>query len=148
MSHTTTLKTVSIKDVAALRATVSELQAAGVDCELVENARPRMYYDTQHGVCDYVIRLNKSRYDVGFDKQADGSYVPVFDEWGGHVGTELGATCRIARTDEERAMQQIGRLMQGYAKNAAINAAVSQGYYVESTTTDDKGNVHLVLGGM
>lgn len=148
MSHTTTLKTVSIRDLAALRAAVEELNAAGVSCDLVERAVPRMFYASQHGECDYVLKLHKCRFDVGFDKQADGSYVPVYDEWGNNVGTQIGATCNIAKTPEEKATQQIGRLMQGYAKHAAVNAAVSQGYFVESTVTDEKGTVHLVLGGM
>lgn len=148
MSHTTSLKSVAIRDVHALRAAVAELQAAGVNCNLAQNVQPRMYYGNQHGKCDFVLQLPNSRFDVGFDKQADGSYIPVFDEFGNCVGKEIGATCPIGRTAEERAAHQIGRLMQSYAKHTTINAAVSQGYCVESTMTDSDGNLHLVLSGM
>lgn len=148
MSHTTTIKSVKITDINALRAAVADLQAQGVKCSLKENVRPRMYYGNQHGVCPFVLHLEGSRYDVGFDKQKDGSYVPVFDEWQGHVGGQIGATCPMPNSPEGRAQHAIGRMLQGYAKHAAMNAALAQGYMVESCETDEKGNVNLVLAGM
>lgn len=148
MSHTTTLKSVKIQDVAAMRAAVAELKAKGIDCDLLENAKPRMYYATQHGTCDYVLKLNKSPYDVGFDKQADGSFVPVFDEWQQKVAGQIGATCPMPGTAEGRVQHQIGQFVQAYAKHAAINQATMQGYIVESTNTDKDGNLHLVLAGL
>lgn len=148
MSHTTTIKSVKIQDIDALRAAVEELRQSGVNCELAQNVKPRMFYETQHAECDYVLVLKDCKYDVGFDKQADGSYVPVFDEWGNHVGSEIGAACPMPKTPEDRAQHQIGKLMQNYAKHAAINAAVHQGYVVEGVTTDTAGNIQLVLGGV
>lgn len=149
MSHTTTLKTTLIRDITALEAAVADLKAAGVDCDLLQNVKPRMYFGNQHGECDYVLKLHRARYDVGFDKQADGSYVPVYDEFMGEVGKQIGAkACPLPRTAEGKAQHQIGQLMQNYGRHAAINAAVAQGYYVESTVTDDAGNVHITLGGM
>lgn len=148
MSHTTTIRGVKITDIAALRSAVAELQAQGVNCTLMENTKPRMYYANQHGVCPYVLRLDNSPYDVGFDQQEDGSYVPVFDEWAGKVRGQIGATCPLPNTEEGRAQHAIGRLMQGYAKHAAMNAALAQGYMIESCETDQQGNVQLVLAGM
>jgi hypothetical protein len=151
MSHTTKLNNVVIRDVAALTAAVAELQAAGVRCELKTNAKPRMYYGNQHGDCDYVLSLKDSQYDVGFDRQKDGTFVPVFDEWNGHVSRQIGAdaaVCPMPNTPEGRAQHAIGKFMQFYAKNAAINAAVSQGYMVEGAVMDDKGNCHLTIAGM
>lgn len=145
MSHTTTLKGVVIRDISALTSAVNDLRAKGVNCELVQKAKPRMYYQNQHGECDYVLRLKDGAYDVGFDKQSDGSYAPVFDEWSTHVSDQLRAACTVPSTKEEKAMWAIGQLMQGYAKHAAVNAAVAQGYMVESTTTDKEGNIHLIL---
>lgn len=141
------MKAVTIKDVAALRAAVADLQAEGVNCSLVENARPRMYYQSQHGTCDYVLKL-QGKYDVGFDKQADGSYVPVFDEHAYHVANQIGAdvnVCPMPTTAEGRAQHQIGKFMSHYAKNAAINAAVADGYCVESSYVDETGSLQLVL---
>jgi len=149
MSHTTTLKTVVIRDVAALQRTVAELKAKGVNCDLVENQRPRMYYAKQHGESAYVLKLHDAPYDVGFDLQADGSYAPVFDEWADHVANQIGAGkgCGLAKpgTPEGRAQWAIGQFMQGYAKNAAINAATAQGFMVESTSYDKDGNLHLTI---
>lgn len=152
MSHTTTIKNTVIRDIDALRAAVADLQAKGVDCDLLEGAVPRMYYGNQHGQCDYVLKLHQSKYDVGFDKQADGSYVPVLDTFGGHVQRAIGVshpTCALpSNRDEAEALKAIGQFQQAYAVHATINAAVQQGYMVEGHSVDEHGNVHLTLGGM
>jgi hypothetical protein len=148
MSHTTSLKSVAIRDVAAIRAAVDELKQSGVNINLLENAKPRMFYENQHGNCAFVLQLPDSRFDIGLDAQADGTYAPVFDEWQGYIGKQVGATCPMPNTPEGKAQHQIGRFLQGYAKHAAINAATSQGYMVEGTSTDEHGNVHLTLTGM
>lgn len=148
MSHTTKLKSVEIKDVSALFSAVGDLKAAGIRCDLVQNAKPRMYYNDQHGQCAYVLKLHDSQYDVGFDLQKDGTYAPVFDEWGNYVGGQIGAACPMPNTQEGRAQHAIGKFLQSYAKHAAINAAVAQGYMVEGTEVDADGNVHLMLAGM
>ena len=147
MSHTTTIKSVVLKDISALRQAVSQLQAEGVKCELVENVKPRMYYKDQHVACPYVLKLHDSPYDVGFDKQEDGTYVPVFDEFSGHVAKQIGAKRKI-KQGEERAQHAIGNLLQKYAVNVATNQALSQGFIVESVTVDADMNIHLTLGGM
>lgn len=148
MSHTTTLKSVVIRDVSALRSAIEALRQEGVNCELREGAKPRMYYGNQHGKCDYVLHLGDSPYDVGFDRQKDGSYVPVFDEFARHVAKQIGAACPLPDTAEGRIQHQIGKFMQLYSMNAARNAALAQGYMVESMTTDADGNIHMTLGGM
>jgi hypothetical protein len=148
MSHTTKLKAVEIRDVSALHSAVAELKSSGVNCDLVQNAKPRMYYNDQHGNCAFVLKLHDAPYDVGFDLQPDGSYLPVFDEWAGHVGGQIGATCPMPNTQEGRAQHAIGKFTQSYAKHAAINAALAQGYMVEGTEVDADGNVHLTLAVM
>lgn len=151
MSHTTTLKNVAIRDVNALRQAVADLQAEGVNCELVENATPRMYYDKQGQKCEYMLKLNDGSYDVGFKAQEDGSYAPVMDTWGGHVGGQVGAdvnVCPMPSSEEGKAQHCIGKFMQSYSKNAAVNAAIQQGYSVEGTEVDGDGNVHLTLGNV
>lgn len=148
MSHTTTLNNVVIRDANALRSAVAELQTKGVRCELRENVKPRLYYQNQHGVCPFVLKLHESKYDVGFDRKEDGTYVPVFDDWAGQVKGQIGAACPLPGTREGNAQHTIGRLMQSYAKHAAMNAATAQGYIIEDTTTDDEGNIHLTLGNV
>jgi hypothetical protein len=151
MSHTTTLNGLAIKDVQAMRTTIAELQGKGININLLENTKPRMYFGNQHGECAFVLSLPDSKYDVGLDRQEDGSFIPVFDEYQGHVGNQLGAdqsVCPMPRDSEDRALHAIGQFSQGYAKNAAINAAAAQGYSVTDTSVDDEGNVHLILEGM
>lgn len=151
MSHTTTLRNVAIRDVSAMMQAVADLKADGVNCELVENAKPRMYYTKQGETCDYVLKLNDGQYDVGFAHQEDGSYAPVMDTWGGHVGNQIGAdvnVCPMPGSAEGKAQHAMGKFMQNYSRNAAINAAVAQGYSVESTEVDAEGNVHLTIGNI
>ena len=149
MSHTTKLSNVAIRDINALRQAVTGLQADGVNCELVEDAAPRMYFTEQDEKCEYVLKLNGGRYDVGFKYDAEqDAYVPVLDTYGRHVGKEIGATCPMPGSAEDRAQHAMGRLMQGYAKHVAINAAVRQGYTVDQVQTDEEGNVHVTIGGI
>lgn len=150
MSHTTKLKSLVIQDVAAIHSAVADLQASGIKCHLDEDARPRMYYSDQGKNCDYVLVLEDCKYDLGLERQDDGTFTPIFDEWNGNVDRVLGAgsSCPIPDTEEGRVQHQIGQFAQVYTKHATINAAAAQGYFVEDTTIDDKGNIHLTLGGM
>jgi hypothetical protein len=132
MSHTTTLKT-SIKDVRAIRQAAKE---CGV--ELLENVKPRMYFaDQQKHTSEYVLKL-KGRYDVGLNKQPDGSYALAFDPWGGDIHKELGNAAKGANAT-------VGKFLQSYAKHAAINAATAKGYSVSGTSVDKHGNINLIL---
>jgi len=145
MSHTSKCIGVPVRDISALRSAVADLQASGISCALVENAKPRMYYTDQTGVMPYVVQLKNGRYDIGFEQQSDGSYVPVFDNWGGHVEGQVGASCPMPHTEEGRLQHAIGKVMQGYSKHAAINAAQSAGHTVENCWVDDAGNVQLEI---
>lgn len=150
MSHTTTLKSLAIKDENAIVKAVEDLQKRGINCRLDRNTKPRMYYTRQEVDCDYVIRLDDSAkaahgkpLDVGFQKQKDGTFAVIMDEWANGVGSQIGATCAIPQTAEERAMHTIGQFGQLYAKHAAINAATAQGYIVQRDYLDAEGNVQL-----
>lgn len=148
MSHTTTLKNVAIRDVQAMHQAVADLQSQGIKCNLVEGGTPRMYYGNQGEACAYVLKLEDAKYDVGFMEQEDGTLSPVLDTWGGHVAGQIGAACPMPTSQEGKTQAAIGKFMQGYSKHAAINAAVQQGYSVESIETDADGNVHVTVGGI
>lgn len=153
MSHTTKISAVQIKDAAAIRKAVQTLQNRGVKVELKENVKPRMYYERQAneiGNCDFVLHLPNGRFDVGLKKDAKTGIYDVFmDEWDGIVAKDLKAACPVPRNAEEKALWAIGAFSQEYAKEAAINAAMNAGYYVESANVDAKtGEVALVLAGM
>lgn len=141
MSHTTVLKTIKITNTEALKESVAFLKSQGVDCELLENAKPRMYYNNQHGQCDFVLKLASSVYDIGFDKQEDGSYAVVYDSWGGHIQNQVGmpTTCPIPVTKEEKAAGTVSRLLDCYAIHAAKAELQDSGtYYSFEVAYDEK----------
>lgn len=144
MSHTTTVKKVAIRDINALRTAVATLKAKGVNCDLVENQTPRMYYERQEreiGKCDYVLKLHNSSYDVGFVKDEDGSYHTVFDNWDNQISKEIGARYDHAN-DQEKGLTksecEIGKLMKEYSKEASINAFETAGYTIDSVIEEEE----------
>jgi hypothetical protein len=146
MSHTTLIRSVAIRDVSAIRQAVEKLQKSGIACQLVENRKPRMYYDDQGDRCEYVVNLTGCKYDVGLKLQKDGTYAPMFDVYGRYVDSQIGAHCNIkGATADDQVLMQIGQFMQAYTEAATVNAAVSSGYSVESCETDKEGNLQLVL---
>lgn len=148
MSHVTTLKGISFKDVDAMHKAVARLQERGINCEIVKNAKPRVHGYDAAPTCELVLKLKDGEYDVGFQKQADGSYEPIFDTYMNHVGGQIGASCPLPNTAGGKQQHQMGQFSQLYAEEAARAQAISQGYMVEDVTTDDEGNVNMVLVGM
>lgn len=131
MSHTTVLKTIQIKSIEALEGAVAYLQSQGVNCELVKGTTPRMYYENQHTKCEYVLKLKDCVYDVGFEKQKDGSYAPVFDSYNRHIQKQIGQplSCEIPKTAEEQQAAAVSRLLDCYAIHAAKAELESTGTY-------------------
>ncbi len=145
MSHTTTIDSVVFSDIDALKAAVAELQKSGVKCSLLVNAVPRAYYANQQGMGEapFVLKLDDSRFDVGFyyDKDKKG-YTPRTDLFGNHVANVLGAK---KTQDHETPMQcALGKLNQMYGVHAATRQAVKQGYSVRRSTKPD-GTVQLTM---
>lgn len=145
MSHTTTIKSVAIRDAQAIRQAVERLQGKGVNINLLENTKPRMYYESQGEKCEFVLHLPGARFDVGLKLQKDGTYAAMYDEHARHVGNVIGAACNIPNNRDDQALHQIGQFMQAYSEFAAVNAAAQSGFMVESVETDKDGNVQLML---
>jgi hypothetical protein len=123
MSHFTSIQT-QIKDPDALREACTEL-----GLELLANAEARGYGDQrQRG--DFVIRL-KGPYDVALQRQSDGTFGLLADQWDGHVEQEVG--------------QNFGRLLQLYAVHKATREARKRGLSVQRTQRTD-GSIKLTLG--
>lgn len=142
MSHTTTIDSVTIKDVNALRSAVEELKRNGVNCDLVEDQIPRAYYSSQAGMdskAPFVVKLNDSRYDVGLYSDGKGGFEARADLFGGDISRSLGAKAQKGENTQQAAM---GKLFQTYAIHAATRKAASQGYSVQRVTQDD-GTVQL-----
>jgi hypothetical protein len=141
MSHTTTLRTIKINNTTALKESVEYLQSQGIQCELLEDTKPRMYYQNQHGKCDFVLRLKDSEYDIGFDKQTDGSYAPVFDSWAGHIAKQVGipTSCKVPQSAEEKQVAAVSRLLDCYAVHAAKQELMEDnGYYTYEISYDEQ----------
>lgn len=141
MSHTTAIDTIIITDISALHSAVMEMQQNGINCKLVRNAVPHMFYEDQHGVCDYVLQM-PGAYDIGFATRKEGGYIPVTDLWAGKVARVLGVPVTEHYTEEQAA---IGKFAQPYTKHAIINAAVADGHTVEECFIDETGEVQLLL---
>lgn len=145
MSHTTEIDAVEIIDIAALKAAVNELAASGINCQLVENAVPRAYYNDQLPQAEYVLKLSSSDYDIGFYKRENGKgYNTRCDFFNNKVQNVLGAT---RAEGEDAGMAKLGKLYQTYAIHAATHAAVQQGYSVQRVN-QPSGAVQLVVSGV
>lgn len=142
MSHTTTIKDIVFADLTALQAAADDLRDRGIDCNLIENAIPRAYYDNQLGEAPYVLRLNESRYDVGF-YQEDGTegLVPKCDLYANEISRQLGAKQEEGVSREAAA---IGKLRNAYAVAATTNQAIQSGATVNRVDNED-GSVQLVI---
>lgn len=127
MSHTSAVKSIAITSVEALRAAVTELNAMGVKCSLLADATPRAFYADQKGLgkADFVLKLDNSRYDVGFYKSKDGGYEVRTDFWGQDVKGQLGAPASDKGKQEQA---QLGKLFQAYGIHAAMIEARKKGY--------------------
>ena len=148
MSHTSTIKGVTIRDVHALRAACNELKnKQGVNLTLAENVTPRAYYSNgrQQGMeqpAPFVIQLHNGRYDVGLYKTEDGKgYEARCDLWGGDISKDLGVTDSKCTDQNQRAL---GKLYNLYSVHAAMRAAAAQGQQVERLDRAD-GSVQLMV---
>lgn len=125
MSHTQYLDGVRISDPVALAAAVKELKDAGVNCELMENIKPRAYYQQQDGMktnAPLTLKLNDGPYDVGFyPTEKAGVLEPRFDNYQNRIGKILGV-------ERDTAQAPIGKLVHAYQVNATMRQAVKEGH--------------------
>lgn len=142
MSHTTTIKNLLITDQSALRAAIVELQGQGVECDLLEDMIPRGYYENQSGLekAPLVLRLQDSRYDIGFYPNEEQTGLEArTDFFGGDIERQLGVK---PGKGDDREQAKMGKLYQLYAIHAATAAAVRQGHAVNRVNNAD-GSVQL-----
>ena len=147
MSHTTKIKDSAIKDVKAIRTAVQRLKIKrGVNCSLLENTTPRMYYRGQSEKCDFVLKLHDSKYDVGFNKQEDGSYEVMMDTWDGQVKSQLGGDWKSLEGRESSTRKHIGKFYEEYAIAEVQNACAYDGdLSFEDFHVDDEGRIHMAM---
>lgn len=147
MSHTASIKAVKIQSISALRAAVQELnEKHGIKCSLVENTKPRAYFQDQPGMglAPFVLRLDDCKYDIGFYPDPKGGYEARTDFWQGHVEKVLGAqACSVASKEQAK----LGKLFQSYGINAAMEQARKQGYTFRRQAGKD-GAEQLIITGV
>jgi hypothetical protein len=146
VSHTTKINAVTIRSVTALTAAIAFLQSHHkINCTLVPNSTPRAYYAQQEGMgqADYVLKLNDAPYDIGFYKQADGTFEPRTDFWNKHVEKVLGVPHDKTYTGDG---YKLGKLMQAYGMAAAEEQARRQGLMVQRSIQAN-GSIKLIATG-
>lgn len=148
MSHTSTIKSIVISSVTALRAAVEELARTGTACRLIEKAKPRAYFENQQGMglADYVLQLDGASYDVGFYKQENNTYEPRTDFWGGSVERVLGTPCPANASAEVAERHKLGKLLQLYGVHVTMEQARRKGLACRRITGKD-GVIKLELTG-
>lgn len=157
ISHTTTVKSIEIRSLTALEQAVSELAAErGFQYQWKENCKPRLYYGTDQFKqnCEKVLSIDGCSYEIGFHKQEDGTYAAITDFYEyGNTPVSKFLKARGANSLEacgcNREEHAIGGLLQEYAKQAAIEQATSQGYFVEDCTIDEEsGEILMNIAGV
>lgn len=138
----TTIDSVIITDIDAVQKAVSDLKQEGINIELIQNSEARFYME-QTQSADYVVKLCDGPYDLALNAVTDTygditHYDLSFDPYANYVKNIIG----ISSMDNKA---HISRFSQAYAKHAAINSAVSQGFSVQECYMDDHGTVQLAL---
>lgn len=132
MSHTTTVASIQITSISALRKALETLAQEGVRNELIENAIPRAYYSNQKGMgqADFVIKLKDCPYDIGLYAKKEGGYEARTDLWANEVSRLLG----VPGNTPQHAM---GKLYNRYAVAAIQEQADEQGFDYETAMQPD-----------
>lgn len=141
MSHNTIIKEMKVTDLNALRRAVTELSREGVKIGLNESGTFRTWQG-QPNKCDVTVELPNEQFDVGFTKQKDGTYLPVFDhmldrnssiacDWRGgyHAGHNGDA---------------IAKLIQRYGVCAAETKLANEGYATQRVINAKDKSIKLV----
>lgn len=157
MSHNVEIKGVKITDISVVERALAELNRENGTHFYVdksEKATMRGWRGARNRA-DVVICNPDGQYDIGLNKQADGSYNMIAENLGGHdfgehLGTEEGAMTIEGKVCDVRdkwgnlsAQGMTGRLVQMINVVTAEDAAASQGYMVERTKGED-GIIELV----
>lgn len=146
MSHNVTFDGVKIEDIDALRDAINELAKDGVKISLNESGTFRTW-PGQPNKADYTIQLADSNHDVGLIKQPDGTYLPVFDPYGGGVARSLGAEAQFCPVNDGGAARNLGKLVQTYATCKAEREAASMGLMTTRNYDKASGKVMLTVTG-
>lgn len=144
MSHTTTVKSVIIKDLNALEQAVHSInKLEGMSLSFRRNGKVRLWSESRDVAASIDIPGVGQGLNVGFEGNQKIGYTPIFDAHGGWIAEYLGAGQHIAKTTEEKNLSNIGKLMQAYAAEVVRGEAMDLGLLVEEDFDPETGQVVL-----
>ena len=140
MSHNVVVNNIKITDLVALEQAVNELKQAGSNISIAYNCRYRGY-DTRQSIDNMpvVIKLHDAPWDIGFGKDEQGNYNPVFDPYKGYVQKEVGyyaGELDSKSCDVNSPSIHLGRLIQHYTACKIEREVAMQGHSVTRTGID------------
>lgn len=92
----------------------------------------------------YVLRLNKSRFDVGFKHAPElKGHIAVTDLWAGEVAKQIGRPCVKGENENKAALS---RLIQLYGLHATARQATLQGLTTRRVVQSN-GDITMVVTG-
>lgn len=151
MSHNVTISGVKIHNLDALKQAVSELNAEqSLGIEIVPNGSMRGW-NGRTEKAELVLRFPGCRYDIGFNRDKEGAYVPRFEDMAGsdfgqHIGVTPGA-----QTIEGQALgfnrdpqSAIGRLVQRTNVITAEHEAARNGHTTTREVDTKTGIINVI----
>lgn len=140
MSYVTSIKGLPITHAASIEKAVERLIQQGIPCGLRVNDRPQMWYNDPEtdeyedvGICDYVIDIEGSEFDLGLKKDHTGNYELIFDSYAYIIASKLGKFMPPLNggkpwTDQERLIgSNVGKFVEAYYKEVFILDMREQG---------------------
>lgn len=116
MSHTTTIKTVKVTNVNAMERAVAQLnQKHGLNLKFQRGGSVQLWYEAKPCAFTVTIPGVRKGLNVGFQGTEAEGYTPLFDAHGGWIAEHIGGGKKLAKTDDERNLANIGMLMHAYA---------------------------------
>ena len=142
MSHNVSIDHVKIANMSVLQTAIAELSKAGVGISLDQCGTFRTYRG-QPNKSDYTIHLPKETYDVGLNKQSDGSYKPVYDaDLVANKSVACEYTPGTSYKDRERGA--LGKLLQTYSVCLMEHEAVMAGHSTRRETKEN-GDIDVLV---
>ena len=118
MSHLSKVSKSGVTQPQSIAAAVEILKGEGAEIELLTDAVPRLYNRQQErdvGVCDFVIKLNSERYDVGFKwVDEENSFDLYYDTYTGGLARQLGINDRKDIPYELQDQMCLAKFMEAY----------------------------------
>ena len=124
MSHYSTVS-VNLDDEASIKAACNEM-----NLKIRLNSKVKGYYGHGDTVCDIVIEIEGSPYEVGLRRNGKGGYDLIYDKFGGHVEKVLGKDCK--------------KLVESATYHKVTKTARKLGFMIQRKNKE-KGGIQVIL---